>query len=167
MTPGGTQAVGAGARNNTRRPRRLGMTLVEILIVLAIVGVAAGAVVLSLGSLDRDTGAQLEANRLADRLRLASDHVLVSGRPLIFVWSSDGYAFEGSDDLTDALRQRHPLPSGIRLAGPSGAENMVIDPDSAAQVQTFAFRKGEKAWTVDFDGLNAVTRAAVASGKIP
>lgn len=164
MTQGAGQAVGTAVRK-TARPRRGGMTLVEVLIVLAIVGVSAGAVVLSLGSLDRDTGAQIEANRLADRLRLASDDVLVSGRPLVLVWSPDGYAFEGSDDLTDALHQRHPLPPGIRLAGPSGVDSMVIDPDSASPVQTFAFRKGEKAWTVDFDGLNATTRAVAASGR--
>lgn len=159
MKQGGGQTVGRTRVAKIASRRRQGMTLVEVLIVLAIVGVSAGAVVLSLGSLDRDTAPQIEANRLADRLRLASDDVLVSGRPIVLVWSPVSYGFEGSDDLTDALRQRHPLPPGVRLAGPSGATTMVIDPDGASPVQTFAFRKGDRAWTVDFDGLNATTRA--------
>ena len=57
------------------------MTLVEMLVVLAVVGVSAGVVVLGLGSLRRGDGAQAEANRLADRLKLAADEVLVSGNP--------------------------------------------------------------------------------------
>ena len=150
---------GGGHRGTRRTHRREGMTLVEILVVLAIVGVSAGAVVLGLGSLDRDTGVQIEANRFADRLRLAADDVLVAGRPLSLVWGQDGYAFEGSDDLTDALRERHRLPDGIRLEGPAGSTAAVIDPDGAAPVMVFAFSKDDKAWTVSFDGLNATAAA--------
>jgi len=146
-----------GGRGSNRRE---GMTLVEILVVLAVVGVAAGAVVLGLGSMDRDTGVQIEANRFADRLRLAADDVLVAGRPLSVAWTPDGYAFQGADDLTDALRDRHRLPDGVRMEGPEGPAVATIDPDGAAPVMVFAFRKDDIAWTVSFDGLNAVTGAA-------
>ena len=77
------------------------MTLVEMLVVLAVVGVSAGVVVLGLGSLRRGDGAQAEANRLADRLKLAADEVLVSGRPMAIAWTPGAYRFEGAGAPSD------------------------------------------------------------------
>ncbi len=59
------QAVGGHIAK--RRMHRSGMTLVEILVVLAIVGVMAGVVTLGVGAADRGMGVETEANRLADR----------------------------------------------------------------------------------------------------
>lgn len=150
--------------SQARRARRQGMTLMEILIVLAIVGVASGAVVLGLGGMDRDTAVQIEANRFADRLRLASDDVLVAGRPLSLVWGPRGYAFQGGENLTDALADRHDLAAGVRMTGPEGDPTALIDPDSAAPALDFAFRKGARVWTVRFDGLNAEVAAVSPAG---
>ena len=73
--------MGAAERALKPYERRQGMTLIEMLVVLVIVGVSAGLLVLGGGGL-RETTAQTEANRLADRLRLAADEALIDGRPM-------------------------------------------------------------------------------------
>ena len=62
------------------RDRQAGLTLIEVLVVLVIIAVMAGMTVLGLGSLGRGNQAEAEARRLADRLQLASDDVLVAER---------------------------------------------------------------------------------------
>lgn len=145
---------------NERKARRQGMTLVEILVVLVIVGVMAGVVTLGVGLGDRGMGVETEANRLADRLRLAADDVLVTRRPLALAFDGEGYGFvrgEGqAAGLVDALAERHSLPDGVRMVGLGVASPMTIDPDGAAPIAAFGLAKGDRRWRVEFDGLNAV-----------
>lgn len=148
------------ARHTMGRARREGMTLVEILVVLSIVGVMAGVVSLGVGLGDRGLGVESEANRLADRLRLAADDVLVTRRPLALAFDGEGYRFvRGTDQaagVTDALAERHSLPAGVRLVGLGVASPLVIDPDGAAPMAAFGLARGDRRWRVEFDGLNAV-----------
>ncbi len=148
------------------------MTLVEILVVLSIVGVMAGVVVLGVGAGDRGMGVESEANRLADRLRLAADDVLVTRRPLMLVFDPEGYQFVRGDgatagpaDAMEPLRERHALPSDVRMVGGGVSSPMAIDPDGAAPVAAFAFAKGDQGWRVTFDGLNAVVEPEVEPGR--
>ncbi|WGM30531.1 prepilin-type N-terminal cleavage/methylation domain-containing protein [Brevundimonas sp. NIBR11] len=140
--------------------RRSGMTLVEILVVLAIVGVMAGVVTLGVGAADRGMGVETEANRLADRLRLAADDVLVTRRPLSLSFDGEGYVFTRGDEaatgVVDALGERHTLPAGVRLIGLGVASPLAIDPDGAQPVAAFGLAKGDRRWRVTFDGLNAL-----------
>lgn len=140
--------------------RRSGMTLVEILVVLAIVGVMAGVVTLGVGAADRGMGVETEANRLADRLRLAADDVLVTRRPLSLSFDGEGYAFTRGDaagtGLVDALAERHAFPAGVRMVGLGVASPVTIDPDGSQPIAAFGLAKGDQRWRVTFDGLNAV-----------
>lgn len=149
-----------GPGGHSRRSRREGMTLVEILVVLTIVGVMAGVVTLGVGLGDRGLSVESEANRLADRLRLAADDVLVTRRPLALAFDGEGYGFvRGADQaagVTDALAERHSLPAGVRLVGLGVSSPLVIDPDGAVPVAAFGLAKGDRRWRVEFDGLNAV-----------
>ena len=153
--------VGTASRYlSAARSRRAGMTLVEILVVLSIVGVMAGITVLSVGIGDRGVSLESEANRLADRLRLASDETLVTRRPLTLAFDPGGYQFvrdatAGGAEASEALRDRHGLPDGVRLIGLDVASPMAIDPDGATPVATFAISQGDDGWQVQFDGLNA------------
>lgn len=144
------------------KARRSGMTLVEILVVLAIVGVMAGVVTLGVGLGDRGLGVESEANRLADRLRLASDEVLTTRRPLELAFDAEGYGFvrgDGqADRVVDALAERHRLPEGVRMTGLGVSSPMAIDPDGAQPVAAFGLARGDRRWRVEFDGLNAVAR---------
>jgi len=148
------------ARDTIRLARREGMTLVEILVVLTIVGVMAGVVTLGVGLGDRGLGVESEANRLADRLRLAADDVLVTRRPLALAFDGEGYGFvRGTDQaagVTDALAERHSLPAGVLLVGLEVSSPLVIDPDGAVPMAAFGLAKGDRRWRVEFDGLNAV-----------
>jgi general secretion pathway protein H len=140
--------------------RRSGMTLVEILVVLAIVGVMAAVVTLGVGAADRGMGVETEANRLADRLRLAADDVLVTRRPLSLSFDGEGYVFTRGDaaatGVVDALAERHAFPAGVRMVGLGVASPVSIDPDGAAPIAAFGLAKGDQRWRVTFDGLNAV-----------
>jgi len=142
------------------KARRSGMTLVEILVVLAIVGVMAGVVTLGVGLGDRGLGVESEANRLADRLRLASDEVLTTRRPLELAFDAEGYGFvrgDGqADRVVDALAERHRLPEGVRMTGLGVSSPVTIDPDGAQPVAAFGLARGDRRWRVEFDGLNAV-----------
>lgn len=144
------------------RPRREGMTLVEILVVLAIVGVMAGVVTLGVGLSDRGMGVESEANRLADRLRLAADDVLVTRRPLALAFDGEGYGFvrpEGQPaGVVEALAERHALPPGVILVGLETVSPLMIDPDGGQPIAVFGLAKGDRRWRVEFDGLNAVAR---------
>ena len=81
----------------TRRQGEAGVTLMEILIVLAILGVMTGVAALSLPSATRTATLRQEADLLAARLGLAAEKSQVSGRPSRFDWSATGYAFREWD----------------------------------------------------------------------
>ena len=67
-----------------------GFTLVEMLIVLAIFAVAAGAVALSVGSVTRAPSVEAEARRLATRLQAAADDAMIGDRTIAFTIQKDG-----------------------------------------------------------------------------
>jgi len=138
------------------------MTLVEMLVVLAIVGVSAGMVTLAVGGRN-DAAAQTEANRLADRLRLAADEALIVGRPVLLTMNPTGYGFETGAVAPAEWALRHDLPRGVRLSAP--ASELLIDPDGAAPPATMTVRDRDRTWAVTFDGLNADVRVAAPAGQ--
>lgn len=73
----------------------MGFTLVELMVVIAIIGVAAGAVVLSMPD-PRPTLA-VEAERFAARLTLAREEVVMTNRPVALRADAAGYGFESFD----------------------------------------------------------------------
>ncbi|WP_372707490.1 GspH/FimT family pseudopilin [Brevundimonas sp.] len=137
--------------------RRQGMTLIEMLVVLAIIGVSASLLVLGGGL--RGTTAQTEANRLADRLRLAADEALIDGRPMRLRLAPSSYEFIGGD--ADALRGRHILPKGVVMSAQDA--EVSVDPDGAAPPSRMTIRDRGQTFIVTFDGLGADV-VAVADG---
>ncbi len=73
-----------------RRPN--GFTLVELMVVLAIMALFAGAVVMTMGRLGG--GSTESANRLGARLAAARDEAIVSGTPIAGWISASGYGFD-------------------------------------------------------------------------
>lgn len=141
-----------------RRPDRSGMTLIEMLIVLAIIGISAGLVVLAVGGGRGDAAARTEANRFADRLRLAADEALIAGHPLTLTMNATGYAFEAGGASAGEWAERHELARGVRLSARQA--ELLIDPDGAAAPAIMTVRDRDHAWLVTFDGLNADVRVA-------
>ena len=128
-----------------------GLTLIEMLVVLAIIGVVSRAAMLSL-SPTRGAGVEVEARRLAGAIQSAADATLVSDHPVALRADASGYQIDGQGE-------RHLLPEGIVLAdAPLTAASTPLS-ETAAIDLTIA--RGDDVWAVSFDGLRTtVSRIA-------
>ncbi|MGB3721203.1 MAG: GspH/FimT family pseudopilin [Pacificimonas sp.] len=148
------------ARTSPIPARQGGFTLVETLVVLAILGALAGVAVLSVGAGDRGAIAERAANRLANHLTLAADESLITGAALRLSWDQDGYVFEtgGEGDWQphgdDSLGLRQDLARGLTLTG--DATRLVILPGGLGPPARFKI-VGTRDWLIMFDGLSATT----------
>jgi general secretion pathway protein H len=82
--------------------KQAGFTLVELMVVLFLIGLAATAVVLTVGSARRGAGSQAE--QFAARVAALRDRAVIESRPFAFWVRPSGYGFETRDG-----RQWRPL----------------------------------------------------------
>lgn len=156
-----------------RRARDAGLTLFEMLIVMAIIGIASGAAVMGTSVLTRDNRAEDEALRLAALMQVAGDEALVNGTPLVLEWSATGYGFrrwlgDGAGwgaALDGRLASFRALPAGLALARDDGlAQAVTIAPGGMGSAVDLRLDGAGGVWTVAFDGVKA---RAVAGGAAP
>ncbi|OYU37722.1 MAG: type II secretion system protein GspH [Pseudorhodobacter sp. PARRP1] len=154
-----------------------GMTLIEMLVVLAVIGVATGATMLGLNAADRGARAQSEAVRLASNLSLGIDEAIVSGAPLALLWDQSGYRFVAWSEakqsweatLPAQLSARHDLSDTLQLAleGTEARDAVLIAPSAVgAQISFIVSAKNygqEERWIVDFDGFSATAHVVAPS----
>ncbi len=95
----------------TGKAETAGFTLVELMVVLAIIGISAAVVVLMLPG--ADAAARTDAERLASRLLAARDHALFSGRQTAAVVDARGYRFEENAGGEWTTLMEAPLKAGI------------------------------------------------------
>ncbi len=87
---------GPPPRDKLGEDLRNGFTLIELMVVLFIIGLVAGAVVLSLPG---DSAALSEdADRFAARVAAARDEAVVSARPIAVWIAPSGYGFDARQD---------------------------------------------------------------------
>jgi general secretion pathway protein H len=87
-----------------------GFTLLEILVVVAIIGIMATLAVLSIGSRSLDDRMATEARRLHELLLLAADEAVLQGTELGFLQTPQGYQFLTlRDDKWVPLEDAGPL----------------------------------------------------------
>ncbi|WP_182466819.1 GspH/FimT family pseudopilin [Sphingomonas gilva] len=129
-----------------------GFTLVELMVVVAIIGMAAGAVVMSMPS--GDGAVRSAAEKLAARTTVARDLAIVDGRATILVVNSDGYTFaQRSGGVMRPLEQRGlrqaALPEGMRaMLGNRSAGEVRFDPTGLADPATVMLTSGGTSATV-------------------
>ena len=101
--------------------KQRGFTLIEVLVVLLVMGLAAGLIGV-LAQPDERTRLKSEAERLAGLLDLAATESRLTGQS--FAWTADGASYRfsrqrgdagWSDDAGEALRARS-LPAGMALS---------------------------------------------------
>ncbi len=105
--------------------RSSGFTLVEVMTALFIVGLAASAVVLAAPGQDQRT--REAAERLAGRLKAASDVSVMTNREVGLVVTSEGYGFERQDE--GGWRRVEAEPALAFKAWPQG-----VSPDVAPSI---------------------------------
>jgi general secretion pathway protein H len=145
-----------------RAPAEAGLTMVEMLIVLAVFAVVAGSVALSIGS-GTNRNAEVEARRLAARLELAGDEAMVTGRTIALAWDHDSYRFvtwrsdKWQDDTVTAL-EPHTLPSGLQLETDEKSP-VIVGADGGGTPMALKLVGKNQGWSVAFDGAAAQARA--------
>ena len=154
MTP--TSETG-GARPH--RPRS-GFTLVELLMVVAIIGMAAGAVVLSVP--DPRPSVAEDAERFAARLSRAREEAVLSNRPVAVETTPAGYAFMVFDGttwspLTDGPFGPETWTAGTTVAPAAGPFRIVLDPTGVAEPASMTLSRERNSRTITVDGAGEVT----------
>lgn len=151
-------------RSRRLRGRQSGFTIAEILIVLALVGLAAQAVVLVLPSDARALRQEVET--FAARVKAAQDVAIFNNAALFGVVDSFGYRFEqGIGDARQALNsdtlqpaQWSPETSVLLSAG--GRTRIQLSALGTITPTQFQFSRGDARLTValDYDGAIEVRR---------
>jgi len=148
------------------RDAQAGLTLVEILVVLALLSVLTGAVALSFGAVGRGNSVVQEADLLVARLNRAADEVALTATPMRFTWRDDGYAFEVRKDEQNwsrhpvpILGEVHVLPAQMRLSSQQSGDAVTVGADlivEPRQVLGLSMTTDAGAVVgVSFDGINA------------
>ncbi|MBJ7502307.1 MAG: GspH/FimT family pseudopilin [Sphingopyxis sp.] len=105
------------------RPDANGFTLVELMVVLAIMALAATAVVLTIPGEERTV--RSEADRLAARIAAARDVAVIEGRSVAVNFAPSGYGFERRvagewQPLPGRAFEQRNWPGDVRFAAGDG-----------------------------------------------
>jgi general secretion pathway protein H len=153
---------------DVRSRNEAGLTLVEILVVLAIIGVMSSVAVIGLGGAGQGASAKAEARRLAASIQLAADEALVADRPLALQWDAEGYSFVRWEPRRREWQPhngqfggRHDLPDEMSLASESDALPFRLDEGAGQGSLALTLTAGSQIWRVEFDGLTAATAPAI------
>ncbi|MBC8129401.1 MAG: prepilin-type N-terminal cleavage/methylation domain-containing protein [Rhizobiaceae bacterium] len=143
-----------------------GFSLLEVLVVLALLATMTGLTMLSFGSGERTDRLEAEARLLANRLSMASDEALLTGADLslrldgasygVDVWSDEGNAWRRHP--SEMLGSRHVMAEGIAVDVEPSLGRLPIRPDAVSEGAEIVFSGSGGAWRVSNDGL--ASRAA-------
>ena len=115
--------LSAAARRVLCPARVRGFSLIELLVVVAIVGVFLGVAVLSTDLVSFERKLQREADRLAVKIRFTSEEALMQSRDFGIVFHDEGYQFMAFEP-----------GQGWLEAGGAGMEAVDLEPDMAMRL---------------------------------
>jgi len=144
------------------RQSEQGLTLVEMLVVLVIIAIMAGATTLGIGVVTRGPTVETEARRLQQLLQAAADDAMIGDRLVAFTVEKHGYgfAFIGEDgqprEAQDALGF-HKLPGGMVMTL-SIKPPVLLGVDGSGKPLSATLTSGKQVWRVTYDGM--IARAA-------
>lgn len=155
----GTLTVRDRVASDSVRQWRAGFTLVELLMTVTIVGLAAGAVVLAMPDPRPPVGA--EAERFAARLVRAREEAILSNRPVAVEASATGYGFSVFDGdrwapLTDGPFGREMWEAGTTVSPGGEPIRVVFDPTGVAEPASLTLGRDRGSRTVTVDGAGEV-----------
>lgn len=137
--------------------RAHGYTLVELLVVMILLGIAAGAVTLSVAPSEERRVTE-ELLRLGALFRLAQDEARITGRTVTWEANVDGYRFRRGDPAPvdtgdDPLRPRR-WPFGVtRIDAPT----IVFGSEPLLERADFGITAQSREWRVAIDALGRVS----------
>lgn len=138
---------------------RAGFTLVELMMTVAIIAMAAVAVVMVAPDPRPAVGA--EAERFAARLASARDEAVLSNRPIAVETTAAGYGFEAFDGRLWTGLQEGPFKpvrweTGTTAVPDAQAGRVIFDPTGVADPYRLTLRRDGKTRTVTVDGAGEV-----------
>ena len=148
------------AEPRDRGPNKQGFTLVELLMVVAIMGLAAGAVVLSVP--DPRPSVAEDAERFAARLSRARQESILSNRPVAVEATAAGYGFAVFDGTAWSALDEGPFgpetwTAGTTVAPSAPPVRIVFDPTGVADPASLTLTRDRHSRTIAVDGAGEVT----------
>lgn len=151
-----------GAQDSAVSATQRGMTLVEMLVVLAIIAITASVSVLALGS-DSNLRGRAEAKRIEAHLQLAADQTMIGDTLLALSIEPEAYRFLEFDlaagdwrPLVDtALADPFELPRDMKLTADGSQTIFPLGAEGAGQPFALNLEWKENNWKIAFDGMTA------------
>lgn len=152
----GDRAQAANARGVSDSATREGFTLVELLMTVAIIGLAAGAVVLT--APDPRPSVAEDAERFAARLVRAREEAVLANRPTAVETDAEGYAFARFDGATWSPLAEGPFKRERWSEGVTASEpvRVVFDPTGVAEPTAVTLSRDGRTRRVTVDGAGEV-----------